>query len=428
MSNPELQSLETLQRQFGELGMMLQGSGGKILILGATENQVPVIQQVESRGFVSVVVDNNPLNPGHQVASESYLLSTTDAKSLVCLGRQLGIVGVVCHGSDPAALSAAVVASQLSLPGDSVEAVSLMQNKLTFRALQQSLGLPVPEFIEASDLRDLSDFLLRSPWGIILKPVDGSGSRGVIRVPLGGSRAFLEFALGRSSSQSLSGRVIAEQLLPHPGIQMGGDVVFSGGTIQQAFFTTQYMANRGEGLAVTANLIPTSFDSRFRASALDQLMTIVQNSGLRRGIYNFEFLEGADGLPLLIDFGARSGGGLYSELFARAFGVDTVALNVDLALGRHLSLIPRAEPSTPVLGLTLHSLVEGRFVRVSISEELERLTVKKYLRVRPGDLVRAFTHSGERVGMLIATSPKRSELERIAENPYRHFHAEVAAS
>lgn len=406
---------------------MPQGPKGKILIFGATENQVPVIQEVEKRGFVSVVVDNNPLNPGHQIASESYSLSTTDTESLVRLGIRLGIVGMVCHGSDPAALSASVVASQLSLPGDSVEAVTLVQNKLTLRALQQSLGLPVPEFIEASNPRDLSNLLLRSPEGIIVKPVDGSGSRGAIRVLQGSSAEFLEFAFGHSFSQSRSGRVIAEQLLAHPGTQMGGDVVFAGGTVQQVFFTTQFMAGGGLGLAVTANLIPTTFDLSFRTNAVSQLQKLIENSGLKQGIYNFEFLAGVDGLPLLIDFGARSGGGLYSELFARAYGVDTVSLNVDLALGRTLSFTPRAEPSTSVLGLTLHSLVAGRFTTVSFSEKLERLTVKKYLRVRPGDSVSAFSHSGDRIGMVIATSRNGKVLADIAENVYQHFYAEVAA-
>jgi biotin carboxylase len=405
---------------------MPRGSNGRVLILGATENQLPVIQEVETRDFTSVVVDNNPLNPGHQVASESYSLSTTDSESLVLLGRRLKIVGVVSHGSDPAALSAAVVAAQLSLSGDSVDAVRLVQNKLTLRKLQQDLGLPSPEFTQASSPRDLSNFLLQSPRGIIVKPVDGSGSRGVIRVLPGASAELVEFAYTHSLSQSRSGLVVAEQLLSHSGIQMGGDVVFAGGTIQQIFFTTQYMAHGGVGLAVTANLIPTTFDLQFRSNAVSQLQTLIQNSGLRQGIYNFEFLVGADGRPLLIDFGARSGGGLYGELFARAYGVDTVSLNVDLALGKTLSFTPRAEPKTPVLGLTLHSLEMGRFTRVSFSKKLERLMVKKYIRVRPGDPVSAFSHSGDRVGMVIVTSRNRKTLADIAENVYEHFNVEVA--
>jgi biotin carboxylase len=405
--------------------MTSRGPKGKILILGATENQIPVIQEVETRGFVSVVVDNNPLNPGHQIASDSYSLSTTDTESLVLLGRSLGIVGVVSHGSDPAALSAAVVASQLSLPGDSVEAVTLVQNKVTLRVLQRSLGLPVPEFIEASNPPDLANLLLRSPGGIIVKPVDGSGSRGVIRVLPGSSAQLLDFAFRHSFSQSRSGRVVAEQLLPHPGIQMGGDVVFSGGRVQQVFFTTQFMADRGVGLAVTANLIPTTFDLNFRMNAVSQLQRLIEKSGLRQGIYNFEFVAGEGDLPLLIDFGARSGGGLYSELFAGAYGVDTVSLNVDLALGRTLSFTPRAEPSAPVLGLTLHSLVAGRFTRVSFSEKLERLMVKRYIRLSPGDSVSSFSHSGDRVGMVIATAPDGEALAAIAENVYENFHVEV---
>lgn len=62
----------------------------KILILGAGEMQVPVIQKVKQTGMYAIVADYADTAPGFIDADKKYLVSTVDFEALLknCPGRK----------------------------------------------------------------------------------------------------------------------------------------------------------------------------------------------------------------------------------------------------------------------------------------------------------------------------------------------------
>jgi biotin carboxylase len=394
-----------------------------IIVLGATENQVPVIEKVQELGYAALVVDNNSANPGHLVATKSFLRSTTDIPFVLSLSQNYRIEAVIAHGSDPAALTASEVSYVLGLPGDNPHGVRLVQNKVNLRRLQAELGLPHPEFVQVFDPGDIRDFQSEQHGEVFIKPVDCSGSRGISVLKRNATEKEIFSAFEFAKQTSHLGQVIAEVSLPRAGNQMGGDIVFFDERVHHVFFTTQYMAIQGQSLAVGANLMPTTFEEDFRKDSLEQLISVIRNAGLKQGVYNFEFARGYKSEPVLVDFGARSGGGLYSHLSELSMGVSTVEVNIDLALGKTPRVIQEFDKVIPTLGITLHSPVSGVLSRIEKSKALEDLIQFEFLRTHPGTAVNAFQNSGDRLGMIIAGGANTDfeSLLAIANNLESHI-------
>ena len=92
----------------------------RVLFLGAAPGQISPIRYSKAQGYYVITADNVPSNPGHQMADECHNVSTTDVDQILRLAANLKIDAVVAYASDPAALTAAIVADQMGLVGNRV--------------------------------------------------------------------------------------------------------------------------------------------------------------------------------------------------------------------------------------------------------------------------------------------------------------------
>jgi biotin carboxylase len=91
-----------------------------------------------------------------------------------------GLAGIVAVGDRPAVI-AAHLARDLGLKYHPPEAAEAAQNKYKSRERFRAAGLPVPSYFRVGTKFGLEAGLARAPWPCVLKPLDLSGSRGVIR-------------------------------------------------------------------------------------------------------------------------------------------------------------------------------------------------------------------------------------------------------
>lgn len=101
----------------------------RILFLGAAHFQVPAIEYARRAGYYVLTCDNRPQNPGHDLAHESHNLSTIDLAGVLELARSREVDGILTFGSDVSALTAAVVAQDLGLPGSRVDTIETLTLK-----------------------------------------------------------------------------------------------------------------------------------------------------------------------------------------------------------------------------------------------------------------------------------------------------------
>lgn len=168
-------------------------------------------------------------NPGQYVADKFYLVSTTDKEAVLAVAQNEGIDGVLAYASDPAAPTAAFVAEKLGLPTNPYESVDILCNKDKFREFLSQNGFDCPtakSYVNPdAAISDKDTF----DYPIIMKPVDSSGSKGVMILQ---SPEKFEDAVEFAFSFSRSKKIIAETYIVHKHkYTIGGDIFVDNGKV-----------------------------------------------------------------------------------------------------------------------------------------------------------------------------------------------------
>ena len=152
----------------------------KILMLGGAMQQIPAIQKAKELGFYTITCDYLPENPGHKLADEYHNVSTTDKEAVLALAQALQIDGIVAYASDPAAPTAAYVSEKMGLPGNPYDSVEILTHKDLFRDFLKNNGFFTPQAGGYSSLEEAAADIDRFNFPVMVKPVDSSGSKGVV--------------------------------------------------------------------------------------------------------------------------------------------------------------------------------------------------------------------------------------------------------
>ena len=211
----------------------------KILLLGGSAQQIVAIEKAKELGFYTVLCDFLPDNPGQYVADKFYLVSTTDKDAILKVAEAEKIDGILAYASDPAAPTAAYVASQMGLPGNPYESVEILCNKDRFRSFLEQHNFCTPKAFGYTNLNDALADLKKNQFHfpVIVKPVDSSGSKGVGRIDgLEEATAKLEYAMSFSRSK----RIIIEEYVEKFGYQIAGDGLSVDGKLVFRYFANDH--------------------------------------------------------------------------------------------------------------------------------------------------------------------------------------------
>ena len=178
----------------------------KILILGAGEMQIPVIQKVNEMGYESIALDYDENAVGFKLSNKHYVVSSTDADKVLAVAREEKANALLTTSDYPVNV-VAKVSSMLGLPAMTPEVANICTNKYIQRKLFSESGINAPKFYHVSDNVELDTF---KDFPYIVKPVDSSASRGVKKV---NNIEELVVALKEAKTFSRTGQVLIEQFI-----------------------------------------------------------------------------------------------------------------------------------------------------------------------------------------------------------------------
>jgi biotin carboxylase len=394
----------------------------RILILGGSRFQLPLIRCARERGLHVITCDYLPENPGHKLADEYHNVSTTDREAVLALARRIGIDAVASFSSDPAMPAVAYVADALGLPGPPLAAIVKLTEKDTFRGLMSAIGLRTPAFhvlaeADGESIGAVAAMLSAGRSPQVVKPVDSSGSRGITVLQPG--CADLPAALQRAFDHSLVKRCIIEEYID--GTQVHGDGFLQDGRLvhhcigDQAFYTG------------SRNSIPisTRYPTRHGEAIVDDLVrqveAIARASGYLEGPVNIEARVTADGDVYVIEIGPRNGGSHIPTLLQRLTGFDFVGRLLDSALGAGRTV----EPVTARRGVgavyVLHADRDGVFAGLGVSDAVKDKVFLLDVFKQAGEPVRHYTGSNTAVGCALLQFDSLAESDRLMARMPSHL-------
>ncbi|MFE9201147.1 ATP-grasp domain-containing protein [Micromonospora sp. NPDC007230] len=301
---------------------------------------------------------------------------------------------------------AAAAAGRFGLPGADPAAVEVTRDKERQRELLHAAGVQVPRFAGVSDVDDAAVAVDRLGTPVVVKPVSGSGSRGV---RLCGTAAEAVRYAGKllgervdERGRPLPQRILLEQYVP--GTEFSVEL-FAGVPVG----VTRKHLGAPPSFVETGHDFPAPLSPPDEDALRDAARRAVLRLGLSFGPAHVELRLGPDG-PVLIEVNPRLAGGWIPRLVQEATGLDLVLETVRGFAG----LPPRLSQDVAPRPSSIRFLIpdaEGELVAVHGVEDAGAIpgVVEVQIYREPGTLLARNGDFRDRIGHVVAQSGAAAE-------------------
>jgi biotin carboxylase len=332
-----------------------------------------------------------------------------DPKVVVRAARNLydrlpfdGVVGY----DDQVTPIVAQIAADFGLAGNQVDAALAARDKVLMKERFAAGGVPIAPYHLALGEEDALGWARVNGYPVVVKPVRGSASQGVIRA---NDETELRTAyrrlrrIVRDFGFDTGDRSDEEQLVE--------------GYLQGSEFSVELIIQRGRTQVVCRFEKPEPLDGpyfeetiyvtppRLNASEIEQIddvaMRSTQSLGLSHGFAHCEVRWTQRG-PIVLELGARLIGGACSRIFRQIFREDIHSSVLQLALGREVRLPAASERVAGAMMLPIPR--EGRLEAVNGLEAARGVSgiTEAIVTVGPGDSILPFPEQSCYIGFLSA--------------------------
>ncbi len=392
----------------------------KMLFLGGIMQQIPAIVQAKGLGYHVITCDYLPGNPGHRYSDEYHNVSTTDLDGVLALAQELKIDGIVAYASDPAAPTAAYVAEKMGLPGNPYESVKLLTEKDLFRDFLQRHGFNSPvaggyTTYEAA-LADIGRF----KFPVMVKPVDSSGSKGVVKVY---DVAGLKPAVDEALSYSRGKRFIVEEFIVKKGYQVSGDGFSIDGKLVFTSYGNELYSGKGTREYVALGEFWPSLLTQGQKDKVDaELQRLITALGMRTCAYNIEVILDKDDNVYVLELGPRNGGSYIPQLIQYATDVDLVEATLKAAMGDVIPHLEMAPTKGVFSNYMIYSTVSGRFKEIWFDRKfMEDNLLEVHCTANPGDEIHAYQNTSHSLGTILFKARTVEEMISITDNIDKYY-------
>lgn len=379
----------------------------KILIVGAGFLQSFVIKKAQNMGYETLAVDADPKAVGFHFADKHAVINIVDEKACLAYAQKENIDGVLTAATDYGVLTAAYIAKKMHLGGLDYEVAKLIKNKYKVRKrLFEAKVDDTEQAYEVGENTDIGALCGKLTFPVMVKPCDGSGSRGAARVDK--AEQFAE-ACKNAMSASITHRAEVETFIV--GKEYGAETLVANGKINVLGIMRKWMTNPPY-YAELGHAIPTDLPQEVEERAKKCVESAVKALGINFGSVNMDMLITAEGKIHIIDIGARMGGNMIGPcIIPYGTGVDYVANMIRNAVGDEIDLTPRQKSA---VATRLLAFGNGVVKQLPDFEGLEReYGVEIYHHLEVGQAVREYHTNLDGCGYIVA---KASDVETAIGN------------
>lgn len=391
-----------------------------ILILGGGLTQCDAIATARRLALRVVVADANVDSPGMRLNAPEVIpiaLSFADIDPLLAEleHRGLELDAVLPYGSDHAVLPAARIAERRRLIGIDVDAAWACTDKIEMRHRWSRAGVPTLAWAEVGAEAEAEREARAIGLPVVIKPPDNAAQRGVQLVTRADAVARA-FRLAKANSPSQ--RVLIEQFVDGPELAV---TTFTADGTTRTIQITDRITGPPPFLGICLAHV---FPSALEPTALEQVERLLPRAAEALGVNlgpTYSQVRLLDGVPYVLETGARLGGGRDSELRTLlTSGQDAIEVHLQQLLGEPIDLESSLDPSAMNGGGCVRFLTTPPGRVQSIQGQSEAMA-------SPGvRSVATFFHEGQpipplqngaaRAGYLIALGDNRAEAIDRAEH------------
>lgn len=390
----------------------------KILILGASDFQLPAIIKAKEMGLVVGVADMNPGAIGVPYADKFYCVSTIDKDGILDAAIDFKADGIVTLCTDMPMRALAYACEKLGLIGlDYASAVRSTDKAEMIKAFEAA-GVEHPRYkvIHKTDSQDFDRIGLDFP--LITKPTDNSGSRGIMLVE---NQDELHIAVSYSSNNGRDGEVIVEEYMRGPEVSVELMVVDEKPHILQI---TDKLTTLAPHFVEIGHSEPSRLPDEAKAAIADLAGRAALAVGIKNGPGHAEIILTDKG-PKMVEIGARMGGGcITTHLVPLSTGIDMTKATIMTALGEKPDISQKYKK-----GAAIRFIIPPTGKVISIDGEDEARNIEGIQEVeiqcKVGQTLTELESGASRIGYVIAQAETSEEAVKICEKALGCIHINV---
>jgi biotin carboxylase len=392
--------------------------GKRIIVVGASDFQLPAILKAKEMGLYVGVVDFNPNAPGVAFADEYFNVSTIDQEGICLVAREFNADGIITLCTDMPMRAVAYTCEKLNLNGVSQRTSLNATDKGVMIQQFEKDNIEHPSYVILRKGEDFKSIIKNLKFPLITKPTDNSGSRGVMLVK---EIKELESAISYSSSYGRSGDVIVEEYMQGPEVSVEIMVIDGEAYVIQV---TDKLTT-GEPHFVE---IGHSQPSRLPTTTIEKIKNIAKKASISVGIKNgpahAEIIVTEDG-PKMVEIGARMGGGcITTHLVPLSTGIDMTKASIETALGEKPDIRQKYNQ-----GAAIRFIIPpiGKVISILGKEEAEQIPGVQLVDIQctKGQRLEELENGTSRIGYVIAQGKNPDEAIKICEEALKKIKIEV---
>ncbi len=383
----------------------------RIMIVGASAWQVPMICRAKDLGFMVGVVDYNHNAVGIKFADKYYNASTVDPEGVYGATKKFCADGITTVATDMPMRAIAYTCERLGLIGIDFDTAIKATNKAEMIQAFRDKNVPHPWFYVVK-VGELDKYKNKLTYPCICKPVDNAASRGVIQV---NTKHDIEAAVKYSSSESKARDVIIEQLL------VGSEISVEAFAIDGQIYVlaiTDKITTGAPYYVEMGHSQPSKFNGHEKEQIEEATADAMKAVGIKNGPAHVEMMVTTNG-PILIELGARLGGDfITTDLVPLSTGIDMLGATIQAACGEKVNLESKICKASAIRykKTGIGSLVSVRGLEeANLIEGVHRAALLKSI----GDEVTDIHNSLDRIGYAIAQAGSVKEAFAICDKALR---------
>ena len=381
----------------------------KIMILGASALQLPIILLAKKRGLYVITVDYNPDAVGIKYADEALVISTVDKEEVYKQVLRIEPDYVITSTSDMPVLTVAYVNELLKTPCDISYADSFCAtNKSYMRNRLKECGVPIPQFYVVNSDEEYLATVEHFDGDFIVKPADNAASRGVC---LGNKKekGLLSF-YAYSKANSRSGVVLVEEFMHGKEVSVES---FTLNKNTEVITITDKITTGVPHFVEVGHSEPSEFSAKMQDRIGKVAKAAIKAINVINGPTHTEICITEEG-PKVVELAARLGGDfIASKLVPLSMGVDLIESSLNLATGLPVDLTKKASRASAIMFIPTR---EGIIKAINGIEDAEKYAGVEEVSIyhEAGDTVGNVKSSSDRIGHVIATATTPSKARAIA--------------
>ena len=386
----------------------------KILVIGAGLYQVPLLERISALGHEVYCVDYNPQAVGFSKATGYSQTDVLDKEACLKYAKEIGIDAVLTYGATLPLPTVSYIGKELGLPVLPVDTAEISKSKYLIKKKLAEHGCNISgDFFEMHSVADAD--VHRFTYPCVIKPSDGSGSKGVSVVKCESElddAVRYAFESARYGCFYAEGFVKGEEYTVESFISEGQ--VFVYGVIKTTF------EKKENGELEYGHRVPSGLLVNVEETIAEEVKKAIEALNITMGSVNFDvILSDEDGKPYIIDCGIRIGQNLIaSHIVPLSRGVSVIDNTIALALGERVDAAPKF---CKCIATRLLIYRPGVITEIKDMSELigkngiEDVVMRKTV----GDVQREYKEKSDNCGWVIATGNTPDEAELNAENAKR---------